>query len=288
MTNKNNAPADLTNLDFCVATTGNREALENLLESIVGRYPNASISVADNSQLDRLYYKALATELAEAGLLNRLRMYQAPYNADAATVRNYLASHTTGKYKLFLTEDMVLGEDTDIAAMVAVLDEHPSVGVVVGGVDGKLTMEKQDVELAEKGKPTIFRTTRIASPFIMVHVDVLHRVRFDAADPVMARFAAAMPTNAGFAIAAIPDVFIHLQKEDAKTKTPTETNPQAPQTPEPAGPDSGDATKPTVPSADAGNEAGGNSVHGGQAAPEANKTTGGGQGRGSAGPVRGK
>lgn len=120
---------------YCITTMKRPQALERLLLSIAAHRPEASVHVADqNENFDDAYYESLAGKLTEAGLAEGLAVYSLPFDCGVSAARNFLADSTPHEYKLILDDDFVFTDDTDIDALVRLLDAYPEAGAAGGSV----------------------------------------------------------------------------------------------------------------------------------------------------------
>jgi Glycosyl transferase family 2 len=172
----------LKDIDFCVFTQGNRENLERLLNSIAKHYAGAKVYIADSTlDLDRSYYKKLRVELEQAGLINRMVVYQLANKAGAAAARNYLMSNTQNKYKVFFDDTDVLTEKTRIEDMAAVLEAHKTIGVASGTFEEgtvRHTPQPDGDEYTTDGM-TVYKTKEV-NRFMVVVRDLQNYIRFDS------------------------------------------------------------------------------------------------------------
>lgn len=126
---------DVKGVDFCITTFKRPQALKRLLFSIAKYYPMANVYVADqNETFDREFYKALRTELYDAGLVKRVSFESLPFDCGLSYARNHLVTTTPNQYKLILDDDMEFCEETDIGKMVTLFQANPYAGVVGGMV----------------------------------------------------------------------------------------------------------------------------------------------------------
>lgn len=125
----------MSRVDYCVTTMDRPRALERLLLSMATHRPDASIHIADQSKcFDPAQYETLALQLQDAGLLERPVVHRLPFDCGISVARNFLVDSTPSEYKLGLDDDFMFTEQTDIDAMVRLLDAHPEAGVVGGAV----------------------------------------------------------------------------------------------------------------------------------------------------------
>lgn len=148
---------NIKHVDFCITTFKRQKALERLLYSIAEYAPCANVYVADqNEQLDMVFYKNIRAELQKLGLHKRLSVKGLPYDCGLSYARNYLVTETPNKYKLILDDDFVFTPETDIGKMVALMDDHPNVGIVGGLVRQHGHDIHFEFELEKKGN-TIYQ-----------------------------------------------------------------------------------------------------------------------------------
>jgi len=125
----------MSSVDYCITTMDRWHALERLLFSIAAHRPDAAVHIADQSaRFDPDRYDRLVERLLQAGLCTHPTVHRLPFDCGVATARNYLVDSTGGDYKLILDDDFLFTADTDINAMVELLDGHPNAGAVGGAV----------------------------------------------------------------------------------------------------------------------------------------------------------
>jgi len=174
MKNTNTIPVRLSEVDFLISTYDNRPGLERLLGSILDKYPAAKITIADSDEnMDRAYYKALRLEL---DLLSRMVVHHLPFKAPLGRVFNKLVDVSNNKYKLLLTDEDVISDETDIEEMVRVMRSNKTIGVVGGHINKKKESEGRKLETDEGDT---FVEVKQVSKFMMITSDVKVALRFD-------------------------------------------------------------------------------------------------------------
>jgi predicted O-methyltransferase YrrM len=116
--------ADIT---FGIVSFDRPALLSRLLASIDRFYPGATVAIAENG-LTGWWDKTLETEDG------RRKVYLLPFDAGCAAARNCLIDRCRTKYLLFLEEDFVFTDSTNVQQIVDVLDADPSVGMCGGKV----------------------------------------------------------------------------------------------------------------------------------------------------------
>jgi len=120
-------------IDFLIKTFERPGVLEALLLSIAKFYPEAHISIADDSKEFRTeFYKKLWVKLEGVGLKNRPVAYNLPFDTGLSYGRNFLVDHTDGEYILILDDDFIFTEDTKIEKFKDILQAKKDVGIVGG------------------------------------------------------------------------------------------------------------------------------------------------------------
>jgi glycosyltransferase involved in cell wall biosynthesis len=109
-------------VDFLITTMDRYNLLEELLDSIFVYYPNAIITIADQS-------KDINTEFYMKWKDRNLRVFPLPYDCGLSFARNVLVKETKQPYKLILEDDFLFTHDTVIEKMLALVD----VGDIIGG-----------------------------------------------------------------------------------------------------------------------------------------------------------
>lgn len=115
----------MVNIDFCVTTFDRYNLLRQLLDSIFKFYPDAKVTVADQSkEIDWGFYLKWSLKVLPLG-----------YDCGLSRARNELVKNTSRKYLLLLEDDFLFTEETKIEKMVELMDK----GDVVGGAVHKPT-----------------------------------------------------------------------------------------------------------------------------------------------------
>jgi glycosyl transferase family 2 len=155
------------------------EALERLLLSVAAREPDALIHVADQSQsfdLDR--HEALGKRLVAAGLHRRPRVHRLPFDCGVTAARSHLIESTGADYLLSLDDDFVFTAETDVGALVQLLDARPDAGVAGGSVVGSAGARNVGTRLRRHGESSLHQT-EAQGPF-----EECHGIRFTQVDCV--------------------------------------------------------------------------------------------------------
>lgn len=97
----------MKNIDFLITTLDRYELLEELLDSLFYYYPDAKVTVADQS-------KKIRTEFYNQWPFFDIRVIPLPYDCGLSKARNVLVKETTRKYKLILEDDFLFTKDTSI------------------------------------------------------------------------------------------------------------------------------------------------------------------------------
>jgi hypothetical protein len=280
-TQKTKYKAALRHLDFCISTHENKDGLERLLHSIADdkRYAGANIYIADSArQLDRTYYKKLRTQLGEAGLITRMKIHHVPYKANLAVSRNYLASVSPSKYKLFLCDEDIITKKTDLFKMIAVLDGNKAIGVVGGAIitDGKTDFPEGDGKTLEANGVN-FQKTPTLNEFVIVKKDLLKYVRYNPDSENPHRTFCSEVKRAPFEMVVVETSIKRVALENNNQNNNDESENKAPD-----GAGNGSPSKSTIQSENGGDAGGGNSSPGRKDEESKDKPTGGRQGRSGA------
>ena len=112
-------------VDFLIPTLDRPKCLDNLLSSIEIYYPEVNIYIADQGHGDEnIIHKSFRTSLFRLIIVDGGLSY----------ARNYLVDQTENKYLLFLEDDFVFINRTDIKKMIDILESNAKIGVVGGMV----------------------------------------------------------------------------------------------------------------------------------------------------------
>jgi GT2 family glycosyltransferase len=137
----------LSSVDILIKAFMRPDCVRRLVDSILERYPRATLNIADDSELDentRGYYAALQRMGHQVLLL--------PFNVGTSAGRNALVDHTNRPYVLLLDDDFVFTERTRIETLVDVLAADASLGVAAGSVlDEGTTLRSYEYNLRVKG-----------------------------------------------------------------------------------------------------------------------------------------
>lgn len=112
---------DYQTIDFCITTLDRYAHLEQLIDSIFKYYPNARITVADQSKnIDYHFY------------MNReVSLISLPYDCGLSYARNKLVECTKRPYILILEDDFLFTEDTKVEKLLTLSEKYDIIG---GGV----------------------------------------------------------------------------------------------------------------------------------------------------------
>lgn len=187
----------MSGVDCCITTMDRPWALERLLLSIAAHHPEATVHVADQSESDDSDGRRQLTERArEAGLRRPPVVHRLPFDCGVSAARNHLADSTPGEYKLFLDDDFVFTDRTDIDAMARLLDTHPRAAVVGGSVsrNGRIRnvgtmLHKHDESLVQvvaanpfgERDGLRFRRTDCVPMFALMRGELFAELRWDEA-----------------------------------------------------------------------------------------------------------
>jgi GT2 family glycosyltransferase len=119
----------LFNVDILIKTFLRPNCLQRLVDSILSRYPNAHLNIADDGEPDesmRRYYKDLEARGHQIRLL--------PFNVGISSGRNSLVEASTRPYLLLLDDDVVFTNQTRIETLTEVLEADQSLGVAGGSL----------------------------------------------------------------------------------------------------------------------------------------------------------
>jgi GT2 family glycosyltransferase len=225
----------MSEVDYCITTMDRPGALERLLLSIAGRCPEATVHVADQSgRVDSANRERLTRRLSDAGLRQPPTFHRLPFDCGVSAARNHLADSTSARYALFLDDDFVFGERTDVDAMARLLNAHRTAGVVGGSVSrqGRVrnvgTLLRKDGEslrqLAitapfEEHEGIRFRQAECVPMFALMRRELFAHVRWDPALKTAAE-------HFDFFLRVAPTPFAVLHTPDAVVDhPPTETSP---------------------------------------------------------------
>lgn len=114
----------MKNIDFLITTFDRYDLLERLLHSIFSYYPNAKVTIADQS-------KEINTEFYNDYVLFNLKVIPMPYDCGLSMARNCLVEKTKRQYKLILEDDFLFNEDTKVEKLLELMDVADIAG---GGV----------------------------------------------------------------------------------------------------------------------------------------------------------
>lgn len=154
----------LEKIDICITTIERPRALERMLLSIASHCPDASIHIADQSEtIEPESYDRLGEQLDSAGLQSRPTVHRLPFDCGVSVARNHLVDSTAGEYKLVVDDDGVFTADTAIERMAQLLDAHPRVGIVGGGVMRDGQVRHVGAELQRRG--AVLHELEASQPF---------------------------------------------------------------------------------------------------------------------------
>ena len=131
------SPSSIDEVTFGITAFERPALLRQLLESIFRFYPTAKVVVANNGRP--------LTEMPD-----RVRVVDLPFDSGLSASRNALIDACETEFLLILEDDFRFLPETDIAAMLAVMDDDPWIGVVGGCVlsqNQRMTAYALDIEV---------------------------------------------------------------------------------------------------------------------------------------------
>ena len=184
------------NVAYCITTFERQDKLRGLLLSIAKHQPDAKIYIADDSKkFDVDSYKKLWIEVAQAGLRLKPQAFNVKYDAGLSFKRNFLIEKTNEPFLLFLEDDFIFTEKTDIKKLMRINSSLIGAGVVGGGVIGKdnklmcfhgklskdeesLILDEQEDDFKDILGNKVMKTDIIPN-FLLIKRDVLDDIRWD-------------------------------------------------------------------------------------------------------------
>ena len=136
----------MRNVDFLITTMDRYHRAEKLIDSIFEYYPEAKVTVADQS-------KELKPEFYNKWEQKDLRVLPLEFDCGLSKARNLLVRNTSRIYKLILEDDFYFTEKTDIKKMKELLEK----GDIVGGAVINNKVEILFNCYFEKRKKTIYQ-----------------------------------------------------------------------------------------------------------------------------------
>lgn len=124
-------------ITFGITTFNRPQLLQQLVDSILVRYPSARITVADNGN-------------QRVALSDGVKVLTLPFDCGLSEARNALIDDLETEYLLILEDDFQFTGETDIAPLRHVLRSDPEIGCVGGairGCDGRVTCYALDIEV---------------------------------------------------------------------------------------------------------------------------------------------
>lgn len=211
-------PENVTDVDFCVISRGDREALERTMFSIALYHREARITVANAvMEHDRAYFKKLQGELEEAGLMLRVVAHHLPVGATIAEAKNFLMANTRLKYKLMLVEGHEITEDTNLINMMAIMDHNSAIGIVVGAYEGEPVTSELDMKLGD----IHFAKTKAFGAFALVRREIVNFARYSGTDESCAAEFTGNLGNIPYQIVILPSSIIKNSKPNDENKEPS-------------------------------------------------------------------
>lgn len=126
---------NLNKITFCITHFERKESLRALLFSIAKYYPFAQILIGDQgSSFLAEEYRQLWDELATAGLKNKPKAINLPFDCGLSFARNRLVELAKGEYILILEDDFEFTEETKIETLLSILERNPDIKIVGGDV----------------------------------------------------------------------------------------------------------------------------------------------------------
>lgn len=131
----NDHSEEIQKIDFLITHFMRRDCLERLLFSIAEYYPEAQITIGDQSKKFEVpYYRDLWERLKKAGIRRKPSALRLPYDCGLSYARNFLVQNTTREYKLILEDDFIFTSNTRLEKFLRLLDGRRDIGVVGGAV----------------------------------------------------------------------------------------------------------------------------------------------------------
>ncbi|HYC56135.1 MAG TPA: glycosyltransferase [Candidatus Binatia bacterium] len=135
--------ASLGSVDIIIKTFLRPDCLRRLVDSILSRYPDACVSIADDGNPDQPtleYYEDLRRRGHQVLLL--------PFHVGTSAGRNALVDATSRPFLLLLDDDFVFTEQTRVESLVEVLEADPNIGVASGALlDDGITLRRYEHRL---------------------------------------------------------------------------------------------------------------------------------------------
>jgi len=176
----------MRNVDFLITTLDRYYLLEQLLNSIFKYYPNAKVTVADQSRdIKSSFYNQWSDK--------DLRVFPLPYDCGLSFARNILVENTDRDYKLLLEDDFKFTEQTDIKKLKKLMDVADIAGGSVYKAKnyqrlpfecylkkyGKELWQVSDGEKWKKYKGVNYKKTGCVMNFAMFRKNVFYDVKWD-------------------------------------------------------------------------------------------------------------
>jgi len=117
--------SNMERVTFGIVSFNRPAKLSRLLESIERFYPGASVAIAENG-LTGWWNETLETRDG-----NR-RVLLLPFDAGCSAARNCLIDRCETEYLLFLEEDFVFTQETDLQPLIEILDSDSRIGMAGG------------------------------------------------------------------------------------------------------------------------------------------------------------
>ena len=134
---RHEATSMLNDVTFGITAFERPMHLEQLVSSILVRYPDARIIVADNGK-------------QKASLPKQVKVIHLPFDAGVSRARNALVDALETKYLLILEEDFLFTRETQIERLVEILECDEELGVVGGALrsrNGRVSAYSLDIEI---------------------------------------------------------------------------------------------------------------------------------------------
>ena len=105
----------MNEIDFLITTLDRYHLLNELIDSIFKFYPNAKVTVADQSRI-------IDTKFYNKWRWRDLKVLPLPFDCGLSMARNLLVEETERKYKLILEDDFLFTKETRIEGLLELMD----------------------------------------------------------------------------------------------------------------------------------------------------------------------
>lgn len=110
---------------FVAKTMGRTQCVLELLQSLKARYPDVTVLVADDGE------KQITLDTSE---WSGVQYFPMPVDAGLSASRNFLVDNVHTELFVLLDDDFVFTDDTQIERLLALMDAHPELDIVSGGL----------------------------------------------------------------------------------------------------------------------------------------------------------